>query len=204
MSDPRRSRTRFPHTRQQVPAVCRQWGAADGDWPCRRERAEKESLRAVNDTGQKGFAMNRDLVQLSRFRRTSRHTESRTDLTTCSLCLRCSAVTNGSMQSVLSGRFAPTSSTPPRLHDAVCEAWPTRSLAAGWKTSRSRRDRCLLTRKAPHAEGRAPHRVGPRPARRIRHRTRGKRLAVRARAHTHLRGADPCSGSAAASKLQAS
>jgi hypothetical protein len=97
-------------------------GAADGDWPCRRERAEKESLRAVNATGQKGFAMNRDLVQLSRFRRTSRQTESRTDLITCSICLR---VLRGAewvnAERVIREIRSYELGAPPHLHDAVCE-----------------------------------------------------------------------------------
>jgi len=98
-------------------------GAADGDWPCRRERAEKESLRAVNATGQKGFAMNRDLVQLSRFRRTSRHTESRTDLITCSICLR---VLRGAewmdAERVIREIRSHELGSPPHLRDTVCEA----------------------------------------------------------------------------------
>jgi hypothetical protein len=80
-------------------------------------------LRAVNDTGQKGFAMNRDLVQLSRFRRKSRQTESRTDLITCSICLR---VLRGAewmdAERVIREIRSYELDAPPHLHGAVCEA----------------------------------------------------------------------------------
>jgi hypothetical protein len=71
----------------------------------------------------KDFAMHMDLVQLSRFRRTSRQTESRTDLITCSLCLR---VLRGSewvdAERVIREIRSYELEAPPHLRDAVCEA----------------------------------------------------------------------------------
>jgi hypothetical protein len=67
--------------------------------------------------------MNRDLVQLSRFRRTSRLRESRTDLITCSICLR---VLRGAewvdAERVIREIRSYELDAPPHLHDAVCEA----------------------------------------------------------------------------------
>jgi hypothetical protein len=66
--------------------------------------------------------MHRDLVQLSPFRRTSRQTESRTDLTTCSICLRVRR--DGEWvdaEDVIREIRSYELETPPHLHDAVCE-----------------------------------------------------------------------------------
>ena len=62
-------------------------------------------------------------VQLSRLRRTSRRTESQTDLITCSICLR---VLRGAdwvdAEHVIREIRSYELETPPHLHDAVCEA----------------------------------------------------------------------------------
>jgi hypothetical protein len=62
-------------------------------------------------------------VQLPRLRRTSRQTESRTDLITCSICLR---VLRGAdwvdAEHVIREIRSYELETPPHLHDAVCEA----------------------------------------------------------------------------------
>ncbi len=62
-------------------------------------------------------------VQLSRLRRTSRQTESETDLITCSICLR---VLRGAdwvdAEHVIREIRSYELETPPHLHDAVCEA----------------------------------------------------------------------------------
>jgi hypothetical protein len=67
--------------------------------------------------------MTRDLVQLSRFRRTSRRTESRTNLITCSICLR---VLRGAewvdAERVIREIRSYELEAPPHLRDAVCEA----------------------------------------------------------------------------------
>jgi hypothetical protein len=67
--------------------------------------------------------MNRDVVQLSRFRRTSRQKESRTDLITCSICLR---VLRGAQwvdaEHVIRETRSYELDAPPHLRDAVCEA----------------------------------------------------------------------------------
>jgi hypothetical protein len=67
--------------------------------------------------------MNRDLVQLSRFRRTLRQAESRTDLITCSICLR---VLRGAewvdAESVIRETRSYELDALPHLRDAVCEA----------------------------------------------------------------------------------
>jgi hypothetical protein len=79
-------------------------------------------LRAVNATGQKGFAMHTDLVQLPRFRRTPRQTESRNDLITCSLCLR---VLRGAdwleAEHVIREIRSYELEALPHLRDAVCD-----------------------------------------------------------------------------------
>ena len=67
--------------------------------------------------------MHRDLVQLSRFRRTLRQTELRTDLITCSICLR---VLRGAewvdAEHVIKEIRSYELESPPHLRDAVCEA----------------------------------------------------------------------------------
>ncbi len=77
----------------------------------------------VNDTGsRKDFTMDVDLLQHLRSRRTLRSTKERTDLVTCSICLR---VRRGSewreaeqlIRELRSYEFE----APPRLHSAVCE-----------------------------------------------------------------------------------
>jgi hypothetical protein len=86
--------------------------------PCVQSRHRPEGISARKD-----FAMTRDLVQLSRLRRTSRQTESRTDLITCSICLR---VLRGAewvdAERVIREIRSYELDAPPRLHDAVCEA----------------------------------------------------------------------------------
>jgi hypothetical protein len=66
--------------------------------------------------------MDSDLIQLLRFRRTPRQTESRTDLTTCSLCLR---VLRGSewmeAERVIREMRSYELDAPPRLQSAVCD-----------------------------------------------------------------------------------
>jgi hypothetical protein len=67
--------------------------------------------------------MHTDLVQLPRFRRPARQTESRTDLITCSLCLR--VLRDGQWmdaERVIREIRSYELETPPHLHDAVCEA----------------------------------------------------------------------------------
>jgi hypothetical protein len=67
--------------------------------------------------------MHRDLVRLSRSRRTPRQMESRTDLVTCSLCLR---VLRGEewvdAERVIREIRSYDLEALPHLHDAVCEA----------------------------------------------------------------------------------
>jgi hypothetical protein len=67
--------------------------------------------------------MHTDLVQLTRFRRAFRRTESQTDLITCSLCLR---VLRGGdwvdAERVIREIRSYELEAPPHLHDAVCEA----------------------------------------------------------------------------------
>ena len=67
--------------------------------------------------------MHRDIVQLSRFRRTLRQPVSRTDLITCSICLR---VLRGAewvdAERVIREIRSYELDAPPHLHDAVCEA----------------------------------------------------------------------------------
>ena len=71
--------------------------------------------------GRKDFVMQG--VQLSRIRRTSRQTESRTDLITCSICLR---VLRGAewvnAERVIREIRSYELDAPPHLHNAVCEA----------------------------------------------------------------------------------
>jgi NMD protein affecting ribosome stability and mRNA decay len=66
--------------------------------------------------------MGTDDFQLKRFRRGLRRTESRTDLVTCSLCLR---VHRGSewieAEHVIRETRSFELEVPPRLHSAVCE-----------------------------------------------------------------------------------
>jgi hypothetical protein len=67
--------------------------------------------------------MHSDLVQLSRFRRTSRQKGLRTDLITCSICLR---VLRGAewvdAERVIREIRSYELQAPPHLRDAVCEA----------------------------------------------------------------------------------
>jgi len=77
----------------------------------------------VNDTGsRKDFTMDVDLLQHLRSRRTLRSTKERTDLVTCSLCLR---VRRGSewreAEQVIRELRSYEFEAPPRLHSAVCE-----------------------------------------------------------------------------------
>jgi hypothetical protein len=66
--------------------------------------------------------MDSDLVQFLRFRRPPRQTESRTHLTTCSLCLR---VLRGSewmeAERVIREMRSYELDAPPRLQSAVCD-----------------------------------------------------------------------------------
>lgn len=66
--------------------------------------------------------MGAHLLQLRRSRRTPRQTESQTDLTTCSLCLR---VLRGSewveAERVIREIRSYELEAPPRLHSAVCD-----------------------------------------------------------------------------------
>jgi hypothetical protein len=63
-----------------------------------------------------------DLLQLRRFRRALRQTESRTDLVTCSICLR---VHRGSewleAEQVINETRSYELQAPPRLRSAVCD-----------------------------------------------------------------------------------
>lgn len=77
----------------------------------------------VNDTGsRKDFTMDVDLLQHLRSRRTLRSTKERTDLVTCSICLR---VRRGSewreAEQVIRELRSYEFEAPPRLHSAVCE-----------------------------------------------------------------------------------
>jgi hypothetical protein len=80
------------------------------------------SSSAVIVTRQKGSAMDRDLIQLLRPLRARRHLESRTDLTTCSLCLR---VLRGSewveAESIIREIRSYELDAAPRLQSGVCE-----------------------------------------------------------------------------------
>jgi hypothetical protein len=67
--------------------------------------------------------MRSDLVQLSRFRRTMRPKESRTDLITCSICLRVLRGTEWvDAERVIREIRSYDLEAPPHLRDAVCEA----------------------------------------------------------------------------------
>ena len=76
----------------------------------------------VTDPDRKGFAMEVDLIRLVQFRRPSRQAESRTDLITCSLCLR---VLRGSewmeAERVIREIRSYELEAPPRLQSAVCD-----------------------------------------------------------------------------------
>ena len=76
----------------------------------------------VNFTGQKGLAMDSDLVHSLRLRRTQRQTESRHHLITCSLCLR---VLRGSewkdADQVIREIRSYELDALPRLDSAVCD-----------------------------------------------------------------------------------
>jgi hypothetical protein len=76
-----------------------------------------------NETGQKGFAMDVDLVQLLHPRRALPKTSSSTDLITCSLCMR---VLRGSewleAERVISEMRTYELDELPRLHSRVCDS----------------------------------------------------------------------------------
>jgi hypothetical protein len=80
----------------------------------------RDPRAVVNDTDEKGFAMSTRL-QLPRIRHTQQ-TESRTSLTTCSLCLR---VLRGSewleAERVIGEIRSYELEAPPRLESAVCD-----------------------------------------------------------------------------------
>jgi hypothetical protein len=86
------------------------------------EALERDPQRQSTTPARKDFAMEANLVQLLGSRRTRRQTESRTDLVTCSLCLR---VLRGSewidAEHVIREIRSYELEAPPRLHSGVCE-----------------------------------------------------------------------------------
>jgi hypothetical protein len=94
------------------------------EWPLasKSRTRSRRILSAVLVTGQKGPAMDRDLIQLLRPLRARRRLESRTDLMTCSLCLR---VLRGSewveAETIIREIRSYELEAPPRLDSGVCE-----------------------------------------------------------------------------------
>jgi hypothetical protein len=79
-------------------------------------------LTSGKDTGRKDFAMDVDLQQLLRSRHTKRQTESRTDLITCSLCLRVRRRSDWmDAERVIREIRSYELEAPPRLQSAVCD-----------------------------------------------------------------------------------